>query len=84
MLWNENPLSIYAKPEKTIVDGRIYFDKERDMQLRKTIATERNRIIQKMIGEKKSGAPTAAFKPSTNVTLSCLEDHGNNDDTVMP
>lgn len=84
VLWNENPLSIYASPEKTIVDGRIYFDKERDMQLRKTIATERNRIIQKMIGEKKSGVPIAAFKPSTNVTLSCLEDHGNNDDTVMP
>lgn len=49
VLWNSNPLSIYAKPEKTIVDGIVYFDLERDIELRRAIAAERNRIIQKMI-----------------------------------
>lgn len=52
VLWNTNPLSIYAKPEKTFVDGVLYFDVERDLQLRKVISSERNRIIQKMLAEK--------------------------------
>ncbi len=82
VLWSENPLSIYAKPEKTIVDGTVYFDLEHDLQLRRTIAEERNRIVQKMIGEKKSGAPVATFKPSTYITLSCGDDHENDDEQI--
>lgn len=56
VLWNNNPLSIYAVAQKTIVDGTIYFDRERDLQLRKEIAEERNRLIQKLNGEKRGGA----------------------------
>ena len=58
VLWNTNPLSIYAKPEKTIIDGVVYFDAERDLQLRVAIAKERERIIQKMLDLKKLGMPT--------------------------
>ncbi len=55
VLWNDDPLSVYAKPEKTIVDGIIYFDIERDAQLRDYISKERARLIQKMINAKKNG-----------------------------
>lgn len=48
VLWNDHPLSIYAKAEKTIVDGIIYFDREKDAELRESMNEERNRIIQKM------------------------------------
>ncbi|MCE9540330.1 MAG: amidohydrolase family protein, partial [Bacteroidetes bacterium] len=58
VLWSDNPLSIYAKAEKTIIDGLIYFDKDEDIKLRDDIQKERARIIQKMIEEKKGGAPT--------------------------
>ena len=78
VLWSDNPLSIYARPEKTIVDGIIYFDVDRDMQLRKSIATERNRLVQKMIGEKRSGAPTSPATPSYRIELSC-GDHAHHD-----
>lgn len=80
VLWSDNPLSIYARPEKTIVDGIVYFDLEHDLQLRHTIAEERNRIIQKMIAEKKSGTPVAAFKPSAYITLSCSDNDGNDEE----
>ncbi|HVI43388.1 MAG TPA: amidohydrolase family protein [Chitinophaga sp.] len=65
VLWSDNPLSIYAKAEKTIVDGIVEFDRDYDLQLRKRIADERNRLIQKLLGEKKKGTPTqkAAFVP---------------------
>jgi imidazolonepropionase-like amidohydrolase len=64
VLWSDHPLSIYARVEKTIIDGQIYFDNEEDVQLRDSMQKERTRIIQKMINEKKAGGPTqpAIFK----------------------
>ena len=58
VLWSDHPLSIYAKVEKTIIDGQVYFDAEEDKQLRTTMQQERARIIQKMLNEKKAGNPT--------------------------
>lgn len=58
VLWSDNPLSIYAKVEKTIIDGHIYYDSEEDAKMRIEIQKERARIIQKMLDEKKGGAPT--------------------------
>jgi hypothetical protein len=39
---------------------------------------ERNRLIQKMIAEKKSGAPMAPATPSYHIELSC-GDHDRHD-----
>jgi imidazolonepropionase-like amidohydrolase len=75
VLWSDNPLSIYAKAEKTIVDGIIYFDRERDKQLREDIAREKARLIQKMIGAKKNGDRTTPAVPSFQEINSCEEDH---------
>ncbi|SEW56070.1 amidohydrolase family protein [Chitinophaga arvensicola] len=58
VLWSDNPLSIYAKAEKTIVDGIVEFDRDNDAQLRKRIAAERNRLTQQLLAEKKKGTPT--------------------------
>ncbi len=58
VLWNDNPLSVYAKPTKTIIDGTIYFDSETEAQKSKDLKTERNRIIQKLLREKSKGAST--------------------------
>ncbi len=58
VLWNNNPLSIYARPEKSIVDGTIYFDLEKEQQKQNENKKERARIIQKMIQSKAVGAPT--------------------------
>ena len=73
VLWSDNPLSIYAKPEKTIVDGIVYFDLEKDKQMRQQIKTERNRIIQKMLDEKKSGNPMMGAMPSFKQMNVCEE-----------
>jgi len=58
VLWTDNPLSVYAKPSITIVDGTIYYDIEKDAQQRKKIAYEKNVLIQKVITAKKGGAKT--------------------------
>jgi imidazolonepropionase-like amidohydrolase len=78
VLWNENPLSIYARSEKTIVDGIVYFDREKDEMLRKSQTSERSRLIQKMNGEKRAGSPMAPATPSYSILLNCGEhDHSH-------
>src|SRR6185436_1701952 len=57
-LWTNHPLSIYAKADKTIVEGGVYFDLDRDLQLRKELEEERARLISRMMEEKKGGSST--------------------------
>ena len=75
VLWSDHPLSIYAKSLITMVDGTIYFDRERDKQLREDMAKERSRLVQKMIGAKKSGDKTTPAIPSFRELNYCEEDH---------
>jgi imidazolonepropionase-like amidohydrolase len=77
VLWSDHPLSIYAKAQQTIVDGIVYFDRERDKQLRQQIQAERNRLVQKMLGEKKEGKPVLPPSPSMKVMHTCEEHHHN-------
>ena len=58
MLWSEHPLSVYAKPVCTLVDGVKYFDLEEDLWLRHQTIETRQRIIKKMMQEEQAGAET--------------------------
>ncbi|PQJ23537.1 amidohydrolase [Tenacibaculum sp. SG-28] len=71
VLWNENPLSIYAKPEKTIVDGAIYFDIDTDTQKRKAIKAERSKLINMMLKEKIKGVKTQAPIKKSKTLFHC-------------
>lgn len=79
VIWSDHPLSIYAKAEKTIVDGVVYFDREKDAEMRRQMAAERNRLIGKMGGEKRSGGPVGPAMPSYQIMHNCgdhLHSHG--------
>lgn len=71
VLWTDHPLSIYAKPEKTMIDGRIYYDLEEDARQQELIAQERNRLIQKLQAAKKSGASTQEVSSTTRKLFHC-------------
>jgi imidazolonepropionase-like amidohydrolase len=73
VIWTDNPLSIYAKPDYTIVDGTIYFDRVKDEQMQKLVDAERSRLVKKMIGEKRSGVPVQQAIPSYEIMHSCSE-----------
>ncbi|WP_426061512.1 amidohydrolase family protein [Hymenobacter sp. B1770] len=60
VLWTDHPLSVYARPEYTFVDGREMFSLTADAALRADIQKERQRIVQAMLAAKKGGAPTQA------------------------
>jgi imidazolonepropionase-like amidohydrolase len=56
VLWTTNPLSVYAKVDQTLIEGKVYFDRQLDSLQRLSIKAEKARIIQKLIKEnKKSG-----------------------------
>lgn len=76
VLWSAHPLSIYAKSLYTIVDGTVYFDREKDLSMRKEVKAERTRLINKMVGEKRNGGAVAPFTPSYKFIHTCL-DHGH-------
>lgn len=71
VLWNTNPLSIYAKAEKTLIEGVVYFDLERDLQLRSDIKTERNQLINLMLDYKNNGGETQSPKKSKKPHMHC-------------
>lgn len=59
VLWNNHPLSIYAKPEYTIVEGAVYFDLSQDEKKLEALDRERARLVQKMLKAKAGGQPLA-------------------------
>jgi adenine deaminase len=77
VVWSDHPLSIYAKSLYTIVDGAVYFDRDKDAEMQKIVDAERIRIIKKMNSQKRSGAPVQPAQPSYQVMHSC-SDHAHN------
>jgi imidazolonepropionase-like amidohydrolase len=71
VLWSDHPLSVYAKPEKTIIDGKVYFDVEKDAQNNKELAKDRARIIQKMKNAKKAGMPVQRGEAKSQLDFHC-------------
>lgn len=55
VLWTDNPLSVYAKVDKTFVDGVLYFDAAQQEAKDKMVKDEKNRIISKMLFSEDTG-----------------------------
>ncbi len=71
VLWSDHPLSIYAKAEKTIIEGTTYFDLEKDQQMRAAIKQERTQLINMMLKEKAGGGKTQGPKMSKKERMTC-------------
>jgi len=51
VIWNDHPLSVYAKPEQTWIDGKKYFDINDDLALRKALQDEKEALVQKVLAK---------------------------------
>src|SRR5437879_314385 len=47
-IYNHDPLSAYAVVQKTIIDGRVYFDRQRDIAERSEREKEKKALIDKL------------------------------------
>ena len=71
VLWNDNPLSIYAKPEKTIIEGIVYFDQQKDAEKQAAIKTERSELVGQLLQEKNKGMTTQEPKKVEKKLYTC-------------
>ena len=71
VIWSDNPLSIYARVETTIIDGTIYYDIKKDKEMDAWILKERARLIQKMEASKKRNSKSQKPKGSRLRSFHC-------------
>ena len=76
VLFNGHPFSVYARPEMTMIEGEVYFDRKLDLEMREKLAKEKKLLIEK---EKKTPGerqPTVAPAPPTPaITEEDLDGH---------
>lgn len=75
VLWNENPLSIYAKPDFTMIEGVIYFDQKINEEKMNADRIEKNALIQAMMASKDKKEPLVRPAKAGNGHIHC--------DTIM-
>jgi imidazolonepropionase-like amidohydrolase len=47
VIWSKHPLSVYAVAQKSIIDGIVYFDREKDIAQRAEIEKEKKELTEK-------------------------------------
>ncbi len=60
VIYNHDPLSAYAVVQQTLIDGRVYFDRKRDIAGRADLEKEKKALIEK---EKKADEKKGEGKP---------------------
>ncbi|MCW5765662.1 MAG: amidohydrolase family protein, partial [Phycisphaeraceae bacterium] len=60
VIWNGPPLSAFSKAEQTWIDGRCYFSLATDAALRERNTRERQRLMQKLLADRKPAAAPGA------------------------
>ena len=63
-IYNRDPLSAYAVVQKTLIDGRVYFDREKDVAGRAALEQEKKELLEKArkAAEKKADEKKAEEK----------------------
>ena len=69
-LWNNNPLSVYAVAEKTMIEGIVYYDIEETKNLIKDNSEEKNLLLSMMIEAKERGEETVIPTVTENILFS--------------
>ncbi len=62
VLYNAHPLSTFAVPQQVLIDGVVYFDRQKDLQQREARAKQKQALKDK---EKAGSAPAKPTPPDT-------------------
>jgi hypothetical protein len=66
VIYNRDPLSAYAVVQKTLIDGRVYFDRQRDIADRANKEKEKKTLLDKEKKAAEKKPETGAAKPGEN------------------
>ena len=95
VIWSGHPLSSFSRAEQTWIEGRKYFDVELDAEMRKQIASERSRLIQKVLATRLNGGNGSdgggggsgrggRGGPPTDLYSTCVELYGCMEEEAHP
>ena len=76
VLWSDSPLSVAAKPELTMIDGAVYFDRSKQDEKQEFVKTEKWRLYQLMQTAIKNGEKPSQPTPSKQGQYHCLSMEG--------
>ncbi|MFZ0884142.1 MAG: amidohydrolase [Candidatus Acidiferrales bacterium] len=64
-IYSHDPLSVYAVVQKTLIDGQVYFDRQKDIAQRPELAKEKQALLdkEKKAAEEKKPEEKPATKP---------------------
>jgi len=69
-IYNKDPLSVYAVPQKVLIDGQVYFDRQQDLARRPALEKEKKALLEKETKAaetgrrgRRPGAPPKAATP---------------------
>jgi imidazolonepropionase-like amidohydrolase len=66
-IWSEHPFSIYTHADMTLIDGEVFFDRQKDIAKRQQLEAERERL-EKMEANLPPGKRSKSDKPNTKPT----------------
>ncbi len=65
VIWTAHPFSVYARPEMTMIEGEVYFDRAKDLTRRAELQKEREALEKLDVNRPPgSGAGTPPARPS--------------------
>lgn len=76
VIFDEHPLSNYAKVEKVFVDGQAYFDRNKDLADRAQREAEKAKLLEKEKQKEKEKRPGAGANPSSLPKKAALDGDG--------
>ena len=71
VLWSDNPLSIYASAEKTLIDGKIYYDSSKIPSIIEEMKIEKDKIIDQIKSATNGGQKLQPIESSSNKEFFC-------------
>lgn len=70
-IWSEHPFSVYTHADMTLIDGEVFFDRQKDIAMRQQLEAERERL-EKMEANlppsKRSKSKSPQTKPTPKMT----------------
>ena len=84
VLWSDNPLSIQAKVEKTMIEGVFYYEASTENLMRASNQKEKARIISKMLESNENGETSKPFQKQKSRHFHCdtLGEEGSEEENM--
>lgn len=71
VIWSGDPLSTYTRCEQTWIEGRAWFDRERDGHLREVVEAERSWLLQQYLARVDGTSTAIPFRIPEEPEYSC-------------